>query len=198
MFFYHEPTFTIKPAQHSQLSNRYTMMFETIILQPLYWFPTSKLIQPSFQSVFLHLQSHTCSADSAFASEPSVLNSQCPYRHRPPTFPSAVSTILYPRKAALPQPPLRSRPLTHLEAGLPPGPPNPNLVTDSLNTPQQPPPLSKGGENVFVLLGFQSRGETEDDRFWRYLTTLKNMPLVSHSCSLSKLINWKPNNIKEM
>lgn len=176
MFFYHEPSLTIKPAQHPQLSNRYTVMFETIILQPLYWFPTSKLIQPTFQSVFPHLQSHTCSLDSAFASEPSVLNSQCPYRHRPSNFPPAVSTILYPRKAALPQPPPRSRPQTHLEAGLPPGLPNPNLVTDSLNNPQQPPPLSKGGKMCLCWWGFRAGERQKMIYFGGIYPPLKTCP----------------------
>lgn len=58
------------------------------------------------------LQSHTCSVDSAFTSGLSVLNSQSPYRHWPHNFPPAVPTIPYPRKAALPQPPLRSQPLS--------------------------------------------------------------------------------------
>ena len=159
---------TTKLTQHSQLSSGVSdnhFATSSVVSKLL-------LIQPNFHSVPL-----------IYKPMPAQLTQHLPLSSKPsvplqasasPNFPPAILTILYPRKAALLQPPPTPwEPATfRLDCPLACQPPDMNfrysLVTDSPTTLQR-------GENMCVLIGFQNREEIEDDLFWKYIPILKNI-----------------------
>lgn len=171
---------TIKLAQHAQLPVDMQWYLRQSLCNHFTCFqPTPKSTQFPFSSP---------SGDSVFAFELSVplqvLASKpptsCPYNPLPQ---KGSFILVYP---------LGASPLTHLQVGLPPGLPNPRggfqtqLCHKTFTCPATQG-VSKGRKYVCVDGALEQR---RDRRclFWRDIPIFKNMPMVSHSSSLFKLI----------
>lgn len=173
IYLFTSPPWPKKPAWHSQFEQwiGYTVMFETIIRQPLYWFPVCSWFNP----VSIHFSLIYNPTPAQWTQHLHVgsqfWNSQCPCRRWPPNFPLAVSTILYPRKAALHySPPTRHWepvPDSGLWLDCPLAYQNPgvgfryNSVTDTANPQHEELPKWE----KHMLVGFLGRGAMLDDLF---------------------------------